>query len=435
MAVVTTSVREPISNKSLYVSRTLTLTQPSQSRNYYNVCSSESGAEKRRSPSGRVASDLPDLSFMKLPPFHIPPLFPSVQKFPPSFCDSDSPPPYMPPASMDFSRLKAPSFATGPPVDPLNRLFLPSVMSSQVVCPAQVVLPDPPRKQFATFASLSASRQQSASQISPNGLPAKDSGLGSSGPGHIQDWDSLQFLLPKEVVQAYSFFKANTNLLHSTSGSPGDLFHRNNLANQLLSDSLNIDKPQRRSGSARAAKKLLSSCIRAERQRENSRRRCRPRSEPMSMRFESIEEEKDFEEQHRHCGTHFTHSCHVYCHQPSQRYSCNCCSMSSCRQQQQCHSCQPQMDCSRHYVTSKSCITQEPLRCCHSVRNHDCCGHRLPPTDHHCGHTCSKASSCRPENIPKTVSYVPLNCPSHSNTPADDGCQCCSVTSEPRKPW
>lgn len=45
-----------------------------------------------------------------------------------------------------------------------------------------------------------------------------DSGLGSSvsatsGPAHIEDWSSLAVLLPKHVVEACSFFKANSRLL------------------------------------------------------------------------------------------------------------------------------------------------------------------------------------------------------------------------------
>ncbi|KHN76973.1 hypothetical protein Tcan_06027, partial [Toxocara canis] len=45
-----------------------------------------------------------------------------------------------------------------------------------------------------------------------------DSGLGSSasassGPSHIEDWPSLAILLPKHVVEACSFFKANSRLL------------------------------------------------------------------------------------------------------------------------------------------------------------------------------------------------------------------------------
>lgn len=45
-----------------------------------------------------------------------------------------------------------------------------------------------------------------------------DSGLGSSasatsGPSHIEDWPSLAILLPKHVVEACSFFKANSQLL------------------------------------------------------------------------------------------------------------------------------------------------------------------------------------------------------------------------------
>jgi hypothetical protein len=45
----------------------------------------------------------------------------------------------------------------------------------------------------------------------------RDSGLGSSGPSHIQDWDSLAALLPRDVVQACSFFKNNAQVLQARS--------------------------------------------------------------------------------------------------------------------------------------------------------------------------------------------------------------------------
>ncbi|KAJ1350142.1 hypothetical protein KIN20_005863 [Parelaphostrongylus tenuis] len=44
-----------------------------------------------------------------------------------------------------------------------------------------------------------------------------DSGLGCSGPSHIEDWASLSILLPKHVAEACSFFKSNTQLLNSSS--------------------------------------------------------------------------------------------------------------------------------------------------------------------------------------------------------------------------
>ncbi|EGT45071.1 hypothetical protein CAEBREN_12851 [Caenorhabditis brenneri] len=43
-----------------------------------------------------------------------------------------------------------------------------------------------------------------------------DSGLGCSGPSHIEDWQSLSVLLPKHVAEACSFFKSNTQLLSSS---------------------------------------------------------------------------------------------------------------------------------------------------------------------------------------------------------------------------
>ncbi|CAI2311058.1 unnamed protein product [Caenorhabditis sp. 36 PRJEB53466] len=44
-----------------------------------------------------------------------------------------------------------------------------------------------------------------------------DSGLGCSGPSHIEDWQSLSVLLPKHVAEACSFFKSNAQLLVSSS--------------------------------------------------------------------------------------------------------------------------------------------------------------------------------------------------------------------------
>lgn len=48
-----------------------------------------------------------------------------------------------------------------------------------------------------------------------------DSGLGCSGPSHIEDWQSLSVLLPKHVAEACSFFKSNTQLLTSSTSKPG----------------------------------------------------------------------------------------------------------------------------------------------------------------------------------------------------------------------
>ncbi|EFO98736.1 CRE-UNC-14 protein [Caenorhabditis remanei] len=47
-----------------------------------------------------------------------------------------------------------------------------------------------------------------------------DSGLGCSGPSHIEDWQSLSVLLPKHVAEACSFFKSNTQLLTSSISKP-----------------------------------------------------------------------------------------------------------------------------------------------------------------------------------------------------------------------
>ncbi|KAK0424213.1 hypothetical protein QR680_008549 [Steinernema hermaphroditum] len=51
-------------------------------------------------------------------------------------------------------------------------------------------------------------------------LDKRDSGLGcSGGPVHIEDWPSLAVLLPKNVVDACSFFKSNSRLLTGSSAS------------------------------------------------------------------------------------------------------------------------------------------------------------------------------------------------------------------------
>ncbi|GMT28342.1 hypothetical protein PFISCL1PPCAC_19639, partial [Pristionchus fissidentatus] len=46
---------------------------------------------------------------------------------------------------------------------------------------------------------------------------APDSGLGCSGPLHIEDWPSLSILLPKHVAEACAFFRKNTELLGSSN--------------------------------------------------------------------------------------------------------------------------------------------------------------------------------------------------------------------------
>ncbi|VDP04442.1 unnamed protein product [Heligmosomoides polygyrus] len=51
----------------------------------------------------------------------------------------------------------------------------------------------------------------------PPFLNSPDSGLGCSGPAHIEDWASLSILLPKHVAEACSFFKSNAQLLSPSS--------------------------------------------------------------------------------------------------------------------------------------------------------------------------------------------------------------------------
>ncbi|VDK46817.1 unnamed protein product [Anisakis simplex] len=60
-----------------------------------------------------------------------------------------------------------------------------------------------------------------------------DSGLGSSasassGPTHIEDWPSLAILLPRHVVDACSFFKANSRLLTGSNNIERVTPRRNN---------------------------------------------------------------------------------------------------------------------------------------------------------------------------------------------------------------
>uniref|UniRef100_A0A0N5A7C4 RUN domain-containing protein n=1 Tax=Parastrongyloides trichosuri TaxID=131310 RepID=A0A0N5A7C4_PARTI len=66
-----------------------------------------------------------------------------------------------------------------------------------------------------------------------NNKKTPDSGLGNStGPTHIEDWPSLAVLLPKNVVDACSFFKSNTSLLTgspSSSNSSGLNSQQNNI--------------------------------------------------------------------------------------------------------------------------------------------------------------------------------------------------------------
>ena len=63
----------------------------------------------------------------------------------------------------------------------------------------------------------------STTMTNSTGIPRdRDSGLGSSGPAHIQDWESLALLLPRNVAHACSFFKANSQLLGRSSQGSAD---------------------------------------------------------------------------------------------------------------------------------------------------------------------------------------------------------------------
>ncbi|GMT00366.1 hypothetical protein PENTCL1PPCAC_22540, partial [Pristionchus entomophagus] len=51
--------------------------------------------------------------------------------------------------------------------------------------------------------------------LQPSSPP--DSGLGCSGPLHIEDWSSLSILLPKHVAEACAFFRKNADLLGTSN--------------------------------------------------------------------------------------------------------------------------------------------------------------------------------------------------------------------------
>ncbi|CAJ0962810.1 unnamed protein product, partial [Mesorhabditis belari] len=77
---------------------------------------------------------------------------------------------------------------------------------------------DPP--ETLPFASLlpNITKVSDLNLLSPLQLEdSPDSGIGCSGPIHIEDWSSLSVLLPSHVAEACSFFKQNTNLLGTSS--------------------------------------------------------------------------------------------------------------------------------------------------------------------------------------------------------------------------
>ncbi|CAB3407379.1 unnamed protein product [Caenorhabditis bovis] len=80
-----------------------------------------------------------------------------------------------------------------------------------------------------------------------------DSGLGCSGPSHIEDWQSLSVLLPRHVVEACSFFKSNTQLLLSANSKCG-----------ATTPSNCIDTP-RRVGISASANEACRTCYRVRR--------------------------------------------------------------------------------------------------------------------------------------------------------------------------
>uniref|UniRef100_A0A914HEZ9 RUN domain-containing protein n=1 Tax=Globodera rostochiensis TaxID=31243 RepID=A0A914HEZ9_GLORO len=67
-----------------------------------------------------------------------------------------------------------------------------------------------------------ASSERIISEAADGASDGPDSGLGSShsdGPSHIEDWSSLSVLLPRNVLEACSFFKSNSFLLTGSSNN------------------------------------------------------------------------------------------------------------------------------------------------------------------------------------------------------------------------
>lgn len=307
ITVVTTSIREPTTNKPIYVTRTINVTPPQSPGRGLPSIKYQSASTGKLDFGANFDFKLPDLSFMKLP-FQIPPLFPVMPQFPLAFYNLDpnqASMPAMPILGQNFPSTNltpaggVPKFAQVEPPFPITSL------------------PEPPKTLY--------SRTQTAPSSSfgdrcagPGGSIPRDSGLGNSGPAHVQDWDSLSLLLPKEVVQACSFFKAHSNLLQSGAGHhPGRLFGKFPTADQMTNS---IDKPAKL-GPQRHSKRLLAGQHVKLRQRR-APKRPRPLSEPVSLspripKVESIPEEDEYglcrSDCHRSNFHHHHHYHHHYC--------------------------------------------------------------------------------------------------------------------------
>lgn len=198
ITVVTTSVRSSTTDKPSYVTRTVAVSPPPTSRNEVG------GVEKSNFQTNNYL--MPDLSFMKFP-FIMPPLNPTLTPFLLQFLGES-------PTLGDVLEHTSASSASS-----LNKPKLATTTSFHL---SQhnfnnnnnpFSLPDPPK--------LLSPR--SVGERHDSGLGGSSSGAvgtSSAGPAHIQDWESLATLLPKDVVQACSFFKANTNLLRSIDKPP-----------------------------------------------------------------------------------------------------------------------------------------------------------------------------------------------------------------------
>uniref|UniRef100_A0A158R4L3 RUN domain-containing protein n=1 Tax=Syphacia muris TaxID=451379 RepID=A0A158R4L3_9BILA len=117
---------------------------------------------------------------------------------------------------MKSSRTFADLEARAPPLD-----FMAMEHQTPNLCRSSTSLSDIMLKAKEGFAD---EEKLEMSVLNALGKQGPDSGLGSSvsatsGPAHIEDWSSLAVLLPKHVVEACSFFKANSQLLFGSQQS------------------------------------------------------------------------------------------------------------------------------------------------------------------------------------------------------------------------
>ncbi|TKR93303.1 hypothetical protein L596_007786 [Steinernema carpocapsae] len=105
--------------------------------------------------------------------------------------------------------------------------------------------------------AISDSEKMDASVLSA--LDKRDSGLGcSGGPVHIEDWPSLAVLLPKNVVDACSFFKSNSRLL--TGSSTSATTNEASPSSGISSPSNNIEAKRRPSSATRRPSTTTEAC-------------------------------------------------------------------------------------------------------------------------------------------------------------------------------